>query len=101
MAAASQNIRWLEPGAKERYDATKLTAPRWGEKGFAEWQEACKVAFDEDMARLARIEEWCNHVQKTINNADIIRLIEEFSCGDALGPMGLPIYDQFFYNYMD
>ena len=32
----------------------------------------------EEIARLAAIEKWCNHVDKMINNPSIIRIIQDF-----------------------
>jgi hypothetical protein len=81
-----------------------MTAPQsdellvWGQKGFAKHYETCRLAAIEETARLAAIEKWCNHVEKTIDNPNIIRMIEEFVFGDPFGTCGATVYDIFLFD---
>ena len=57
----------------------------------------------EEMARLAAIEKWCNHVEKTIDNPNIIQMIEEFVIPPLIWQSSLPssrrsVHDLFLFD---
>jgi hypothetical protein len=75
-----------------------MPAPLSDDAPFSGQKEEWCNHVEKEMARLAAIEKWCNHVEKTIDNPNIIRMIEEFVFGDPFGTCGATVYDLFLFD---